>query len=316
MLLRTFTAIALLLCLSGRVLAYENPILGPINDPDCIMMDGLFRLIEPEGGAKSAHFNYRTSKDLVHWSDPVPILPQPPGVALWQGSYYRDTDGTLYLYYAAVDRAKAKTVHVARAQDFTGPFTDLGIVAGDAIDPYPLRDPTGQLWLYFKNDAPGQKGIWVQRMADAATPAAAPVEVLHPQPHTFEDHGYLSVEGPTVILRGGVYFLLYSGGPFGAASYAVGYAHATAPDGPFVRGAGNPILSKAASAQVYSPGVPTVVADGAGQSWLVYRQRVSAQSKSPRVLTIDRLDDGRAAEGILRARATSGTPEPDPVPLP
>ena len=91
---------ALALWIPGAAPAYVNPILGPINDPDCIRMDGLFRLIEPEGG----YFNYRFSADLIHWSDPQRILQQQPGIALWQGSYYRDTDGQLYLYYAAVDQ--------------------------------------------------------------------------------------------------------------------------------------------------------------------------------------------------------------------
>ncbi|OZA07769.1 MAG: hypothetical protein B7Y02_13455, partial [Rhodobacterales bacterium 17-64-5] len=247
-----------LLGLAGPGLAYQNPILAPINDPDCIALDGLFHLIEPEGGKQAAHFTYRSSRDLVHWSDPVAILPQPPGTALWQGSYYRDTDGSLYLYYAAVEAGQIKSVRIARAASVTGPFTALGTLVTGAIDPYPLRDPSGRLWLYYKNDLPGQKGIWVQRMDGPATPAPVPAtEVLHPAPGGFEDNGYRSVEGPTVILRAGRYFLLYSGGPFSKASYAVGYAVADRPDGPFVRAANNPILSNSTAPGVYSPGVPS-----------------------------------------------------------
>lgn len=297
-------------------LAYQNPILGPINDPDCMMIDGLYRLIEPEGGKQSGHFNYRTSRDLVHWSDPVAILQQKPGIGLWQGYFFKDSDGKLYLYYAAVDTAKQKTVHVARAADFTGPFTELGVIATNAIDPFLFRDDDGSLWLYFKNDQPGLKSIFVQRMSSAATVAGSPIEVLHPQAKTFEDSGYVSVEGPTLIKRAGLYFLLYTGGPFSAKSYAVGYAVAKHPDGPFTRGRNNPILANSKSSGVFSPGVPDVVLDGAGKSWLVYRQRETADKQSPRILAIDALDDSRAADGVLDAQATNGTKMPDPVPLP
>lgn len=305
-----------LLCLMGPAQAYENPILGPINDPDCILMDGVYHLIEPQGGKTSAHFNYRTSTDLVHWSDPVAILKQPPGTALWQGSYYRDTDGTLYLYYAAVSDDKVKTIHVARAKSFKGPFTDLGVLATGAIDPYPFRDANGSLWLYYKNDLTGQKGIWVQKMDGPAKLSDVPAkEILHPIPYSFEDHGYRSVEGPTVIERAGLYFLLYSGGPFSTQAYAVGYAWSHNPDGPFKRGRNNPIMSVRSTHNVYSPRVPTVVADGAGASWLVYRQRQTWAPRSPRTLTIDRLDDSRAAEGRLSVIPTSGVDMPDPVPI-
>lgn len=313
----TFYGLALILCGVIPAGAYENPILPAIRDPDCIVMNGIYHLVEPGGtSAKGGYFNYRTSRDLLHWSDPVRILPQPAGLGVWQGSYYRDTDGRLYFYYAAVDLGRDKTIHVAAADSPTGPFTELGVVA-DGIDPYPFRDDDGTLWLYYKDDRAAQKGIWAQRMdGPAKLSDAAAVEVLHPQPHTFEDGGYLTVEGPTLIKRAGKYFLIYSGGPFGAPRYAVGYAVADHPEGPFTRGPNNPILSNATSPDVYSPGVPSVVADGAGASWLVYRQRATAERLSPRQLTIDRLDDSKAAQGLLSATPTHGVAMPDPVPLP
>lgn len=293
----------LLLGLPDLALAYENPIMTHINDPDVAQMDGAYHLTYPKGHGKGGQYLYSTSRDLVHWSDPVAILQQAPGTSLWQSSYFRDADGQLYFYYTVVTRDRSKAVHVAKA--------------ADAIDPYPMRDANGGLWLYYKNDQKGQKGIWVQKMSDPATPVAGSAkEILHPQANTFEDSGYQSVEGPTVIQRAGLYFLLYTGGPFGAKNYAVGYAVSKSPDGPFTRGKNNPILANSRSPSVFSPGVPTVVVDGAGKSWLVYRQRESAQRRSPRELTLDPLDDSQAAQGILNANATSGVEEPDPVPLP
>lgn len=303
------------LCLASPVLAYENPIITGIMDPDTYEEGGTYHMITSAGGPKNAHYAYRTSRDLLHWSAPVAILPQPKGINLWQGSFFRDGDGQLYLYYTTVDRSKAKAVHVARAEDFTGPFTDLGVVAPHAIDPYPLRAEDGSLWLYFKDTRPGEKSIWVQPMASPARAAGAASEVLSPRPGTFEDNGFLSVEGPSVIARGGHYFLLYTGGPFGQKTYSVGYAVADRPQGPFTRGPNNPLLSNSLTPNVYSPGVPAVVTDGAGKSWLVYRQRVSARRSSEIFLAIDPLDDAQAAKGILRASPSRDAERPDPVPL-
>ncbi len=293
----------------GLALAYENPLFGPINDPDCVVLDGRFHLITPAGVGDKAGFDYRWSKDLLHWSAPERILAQSAGTQLWQGYYYRDASG-LYLYSAQVTN-KQKAIHVGRADSVTGPFTDLGGFAPGGIDPFPLADANGTLWLYYKDDRKGQKGIWAQKMADPATPQGAPVEVLHPEPGTFEDNGYLTVEGPMVIARGGHYFLIYSGGPFDQPYYTVGYAVSDSPSGPFTRKG----VLLAPSDSVFSPGVPDVVTDGAGQDWLVYRQRTSAAKAAPRVLTIDRLDTSQAAKGLLSAVATSGTVQPDPVPL-
>lgn len=306
--------IALLTCPAR---AYENPILLPIRDPDCILLDGTYYLIEPGGSqAAGGFFNLRVSRDLVHWSGPQRILKQQPGLDLWQGAFYRDTEGNLYLYYAVVDAARHKSVRVSLAATPFGPFLELGFAVPDAIDPYPFRDDDGALWLYYKNDQPGQKGIWAQRMAGPAEIYGPPVEVLHPQPGTFEDGGYLTTEGPTLIKLEGVYFLLYSGGPFGSPRYAVGYAAALSPDGPFTRAPNNPLLSNAKAPNVFSPGVASVVADGAGALWLVYRQRTTFERQSPRELAIDALDTSRAAEGLLMATPTKNQPMPDPVPLP
>ena len=316
-LIRTILALILSLGSPAAALAYVNPILPAIRDPDTILMDGLYHLVEPGGQQGSGgFFNYRASRDLVHWSEPIRILRQQPGIDLWQGSYYQDIGGQLYFYYTAVDMQRNKTIHVVAAASPTGPFSELGVVTG-GIDPYPFRDEDGSLWLYYKDDRAAEKGIWVQRMAGPAQRSSdPPVELLHPQPGTFEDGGYLTVEGPTLIKRAGRYFLLYSGGPFGAPHYAVGYAVATRPDGPFIRAPNNPILTNSRSPNVYSPGVPSVVADGAGALWLVYRQRATSDRRSPRQLAIDPLDVSLAAGGLLAATPTRHQSMPDPVPLP
>ena len=320
---RVFPAAAAMFAFSvtSIVHAYTNPLITNTRDPDCSRFDGKYHLIEPAGGVDNGgSYKYRSSKNLVTWSSATTIFKRPSGTALWQGHMMKHTDGMVYLYYTAVDDANNKTVGVASATSPTGPYTDHGrlITSSGGIDPYPFVDSDGSIWLYYKNDAAGFKDIWVQRLSDPKTlyPGYNAKLVVHPQAGTWEDNGYVSAEGPCLIKLGSTYFLLYTGGPYGQVTYAIGYAYSNAPDGTFTKYAGNPIVSNTESPNVYSPGVPTVVTDNVGAYWMVYRQRETATTGSNRIITLDPLDVSQAAQNIIDATATRGVSQPNPAPLP
>lgn len=301
--------------------AYTNPIITNTRDPDCTRWDFVYHLIEPGGGPASGGFyKYRTSKDLITWSNVTQIFQRPAGNELWQGYLYKHTDGKIYLYYTNVNDATGATIGVASATDPLGPWTDHGrlITATGGIDPNVFRDSDNSLWLYYKNDATGYKNIWVQRLSGPRTKYSGYNAKLcvNPTPGTWEDNGYVSAEGPCMRKYDGKYFLLYTGGPYGQFDYAIGYAYATKPDGPFTKYSGNPIMSNVESPNVYSPGVPTVVMDGDAQQWVVYRQRVTAERQSDRQITIDKLNVSNAASNVINGKATNGTSVTNPVPLP
>ena len=52
------------------------------------------------------------------------------------------------------------------------------------------------------------------------------------------------IEGPWMLKRCGVYYLMYSGNATSSVDSAVGYATAVNPLGPFSKYAGNPVLTK------------------------------------------------------------------------
>jgi beta-xylosidase len=93
--------------------------------------------------------------------------------------------------------------------------------------------------------------------------------------------------------RGSDYDLLSSGGSFTDGSYAMGYAHALSPTGPFVKPSPEPILNS--TADVVGPGGGSVVTGPHGGDWLVYGAR--AVPGGARTLRIDPLvwDDRHAA---------------------
>lgn len=311
-----------LLCAAPPAQAYTNPIINNTRDIDVTRFDGAYHMVEPAGGEQNGgYYKYRTSTDLVNWSSVTQILQRPAGHGLWQGYLYKHNGtNTYYLYYTNINATSGQTIRVASAPSATGPWTDHGrlITSMGGIDPYLFRDDNNTFWLYYKNDAAGEKSIWVQKLSDPKTKTSGynAKKLIQPQPGTWEDNGYVSAEGPCMRKYAGKYFLLYTGGPYGQYDYAIGYAYSNSPDGTFTKYSGNPIMSNVESPNVYSPGVPTVVQDGGGTDFVVYRQRITAERQSDRFVAIDKLVKSNAENNVINAVATRGTSQTDPVPLP
>ena len=150
--------------------------------------------------------------------------------------YYK---GRFYMVYSAEEH-----LAVAVADRPTGPFTKLTdgwLREGKAIDGHLLFEPDGVYMYYVRLD--GRNRIFVARL----TPDLKAVEkeyddVLVEAKEPWETVDCEVAEGPFVIKRGGKYYMAYSANHTRNAAYAVGYAVADKPTGPFVKYAGNPVL--------------------------------------------------------------------------
>ena len=104
-------------------------------------------------------------------------------------------------------------------------------------------------------------------------------------------------EGSSIFKKEGTYYMMYSSNYFGGQYYAVGYATARSPLGPFVKAGNNPVLEKniEKGGIVTGTGHNSVTVSPDGQTMLcVYHGRTSKTGKD-RVVFIDRmeiLDDG------------------------
>lgn len=80
------------------------------------------------------------------------------------------------------------------------------------------------------------------------------------------------VEAPTLWKRDGRYYLYYSGHGYKGDRYAVGYATADDPRGPYVKPPGGPLLATRRSAEgaVLGPGDQDIVAGRDGRTWIAY----------------------------------------------
>jgi beta-xylosidase len=150
--------------------------------------------------------------------------------------------------------------------------------------------------------------ITVQPMRSPIEPAGAARVVLQPESAWEKRAGHVT-EGPWVLKRGGRYYLLYSGSGADTPDYAVGYATAASPLGPFERAAHNPILQRGEG--LFGPGHGSALRDRAGQWWYVYHQKKTARIEWDRFVSLDPLRFD--AQGRLFGQATRGVEQPAPV---
>jgi beta-xylosidase len=146
-------------------------------------------------------------------------------------------------------------------------------------------------------------------MANPTEPIGELQEILRPEADWETRNGRVT-EGPWMIKSAGRYYLLYSGSGANTPDYAVGYATAENPVGPFTRAAHNPIVHR--SEGVFGPGHGCAIEDARGQWWHIYHQKGSDRRAWDRFICMDRL--WFDAEGRLYGRATRGTPQAAPAP--
>jgi hypothetical protein len=240
-------------------------------------------------------FDAFSSADLVHWTKHSKVLSiaqvKWAAFALWAPSVVA-ANGKYYLYFGANDIQTDQEVGgigVAVADKPEGPFTDalgkplIGNFYNKAqpIDQYVFTDDDGTHYLYY--------GGW--RHCNVAKLGEDLVSLV-----PFDDgqlmkeltpEGY--VEGPFMLKRKGVYYLMWSEGGWTGPDYCVAYAMANSPLGPFKRM--GKILQQDAEVAT-GAGHHSVIQDTqTGQHYIVYhRHPLGAKSGNHRVVCIDRMN--------------------------
>ena len=290
---------------------YKNPIITAGNpaDPHVLRVDDTYYLYATTHGRG---YDVLTSKDLVHWEEQGSAFDDPRGGA-WAPDVFHNVkgDGKFYLYYtdnapAHEDGPERKQIGVAVADSPLGPFVDKKVFASGSIDAHLFQDDDGQLYLYYVEIVDGFK-IFGQKMSDPLTPVGERVELIHPT-EPWEMASGRVTEGPFVLKRDGVYYLMFSGSGADSRHYAIGYATAKSPLGPFEKYEKNPIVAQ--SETLFGPGHHCVVTGPDGKLWMVYHQKWNGNVNWRRFLAIDPLwfDDA----GVLHGKVTRDTEEPAP----
>lgn len=291
---------------------YRNPFIDcrGAADPTVLRFDGKYYLYPTTDGRG---YDVFVSADLVHWERKPKCYTDVRG-GIWAPDVFHHAtgDGKVYLYYTADDPGGAgakpfpKLVGVAVADHPLGPFADQGVLVKGAIDAHLFRDDDGALYLYYVR-LPGGFRILVQRLADPLTPEGKPVEVIRPTLEWEKSHGQVT-EGPWMLKRNGVYYLMYSGSGAMGPDYAIGYATASSPMGPFAKFPGNPIARRGDG--IFGPGHHCTAEGPDGRLWLIYHQKNTTKVDWDRFLAMDPL--WFDAEGVIHTRLSRGTDEPAP----
>jgi len=282
------------------------------------------------GSVDGRAFEVLTSPDLVHWSSVGGAL-EPVDEALGRDYWAPEVatqDGRWFLYYSVGHGDVGHHLRVAMADSPTGPYRDQGVNLAPAerfaIDPHPFRDQDGTWYLFYAHDVLEGERVGTMLAVDVLDSMTAlrgePTTILRPSQdwQIFlrdremygEVYDWHTLEGPFVCRRGDRYYCFYSGGSWLEPTYAVAFAVAEHPLGPWTEPAGRTPLLRTVPGHVIGPGHNSVVRGPGGTDVMVYHAWDEAQTA--RRLCIDPItwtDDGPTVDGpSYQPRQLDGPP--------
>ncbi|TDQ06411.1 glycoside hydrolase family 43 protein [Pedobacter metabolipauper] len=259
-------------------------------DPTIFLDKGIYYLY---GTSSDSGFLVYQSTDLKNWSGPVG---KSNGFALLKGQSF-GTKGfwapqvfkykdTYYMAYTADEQ-----IAIAKSDHPLGPFKQQEIKSisgsGKQIDPFVFYN-AGKFYLYHVKLQDGNR-IFVTEMkadlSDVSSKTSTPcISGSLPWENT-ENTNWPVTEGPTVINYKGMYYMIYSANDFRNKDYAVGYATATSPLGPWKKYTGSPILSRQ-NLKYNGTGHGDLFKDKDGQYQYVLHTHNSMSKVSPRMTAL------------------------------
>lgn len=264
-----------------------------IADPTVFYDKGTYYLYGTVEGNSNQGFLVHTSKDMKTWKIAAEAK---DGYALRKGDAFGDKqfwapqvfayNNKFYMAYAANEN-----IAVAKSNSALGPFTQTSKVALSApvkqIDPFIFIDNDGKKYLYHVRLIKGNK-LFVAEMTDDFS--AIKPETLRECITATEDwenttHAYPVAEGPSILKRNNLYYFVYTANDFRNPDYAVGYAVASSPYGPWKKQAGNPILSRKNIGR-NGTGHGDFIKDDKGNLFYVFHTHNSDTKVAPRTTAI------------------------------
>lgn len=212
---------------------------GVYADPNITVFNNKFYIYPTTDGTEgwmSTYFTCWSSQDLVKWENEGTILDLPKDLSWAKVRAWAPTiaqkNGKYYFYYSA-----DVNIGVAVADKPTGPFKDplgkplikRGSVRGQVIDPMVFVDDDGAAYLYF-----GQGQCHVVKLNEDMISCDTSKMI------SFKPEGYN--EGPFMIKRKGIYYLMWSEYDTRDPRYSIAYATSNSPLGPFEKAVGFPVL--------------------------------------------------------------------------
>ena len=256
-------------------------------DPFLLCHEGVYYMYFTGGkGKERPGFFVYSSSDLQNWENRGYCLEAKD--VMGEGGFWAPEliyrDGKFYMVYVADAH-----LGVAVADSPLGPFKQEKknwLSEREAIDGHFFLDDDGQMYLYYVR-FDNANVIYAAKMSDDLMSIDEANEVrLIDAEEEWETRDCLVAEGPFVLKHKGKYYLTYSCNHTRCQDYAVGYAVSDKPLGPYVKYAGNPILSKTET--VYGVGHHSFSLSNDGKTLLcAYHSHKSGEQAFPRNVCID-----------------------------
>lgn len=225
-------------------------------------------------------FHAYSSTNLTNWIDEGLIFDLFPDSPWSQYNGWAPAvvfrNNKYYFYYTAETK-----IGVAVGNTPIGPFTDIGapLIAtdpytDDIIDANVFVDDDGQAYIYYGGS--GKSRMVVRKLnADMVSLATGPTDIT-PQNYT---------EGPYMVKRKGIYYMMYSNGAWYNDTYNVQYSTSNSPMGPWTyRGK---VLSS--NAEDKGPGHHGVLKMGNCDEYYIIYHRYENGTSGDRKIAIDRM---------------------------
>lgn len=248
---------------------YNKGEISNIGDPYLVNYEGKYYVTATADGRG---YDIYTSDNLMDWKKGERIFYSSPKEgwvrsSLWQPQLVVGNDGKFYLYYCGHNDDKSLRIGVAVADSIEGPYKDaldhpLLPYNVATIDPNLFVDEDGRMYLLFSRDCSENiiDGIHTSQLYGiemesytAIKEGSEPTLLVTPdQDWELQNGDYRWNEGPDMLKHDGKYYLFYSGGFYGDATYSIGCAVGDTPLGPFAKYENNPLI--ASTEKVSGPG--------------------------------------------------------------
>ena len=247
------------------------------------------------------------SNDLISWTDGTT-----DGFALIKDDVWGNTNywapevyylnDLFYMFFSVEEH-----IAVATSNSPLGPFKQevkAPLLTTKAIDTHLFVDDDGRKYLYYVAFANGNV-IWMCEMGDDLMTIKKNTikkcfEATQDWEHSLKEPVANVNEGPYMLKHKGTYYLVYSANHFANPDYAIGYATASNPTGPWTKHKGNPIVST--NGKITGPGHCAFFKDENGKLNIVYHSHYSSEKVQPRLVHINKcefVEDPNGGNDIL-----------------
>ncbi len=296
---------------------FSNPVDIDIADPHVLRTGGKYYLYGTTSPSRG--FIVYVSDDLVRWTN-AGFCYRKSDESWADRDFWApevtEKDGAFYLHYSAKNTDEnIRNICMAKSSSPLGPFEDVKgpMFPGRSInDSHIYRDPdTGKAYMYAAEEGRNPNEIIVAELSDSLLETVTtPTACLLPG-QAWEKNTW--IEAPFVVREAGWLYMLYSGNAFWEPEYAIGYATAKHPLGPWTKHPANPVLGM--TDQVHGPGHCSVIGSPDGSEQFVVYHRHTAPGKKSRVMALDRMRfvaDGENPPRMTFPGAPSHTPQRPP----